>query len=153
MYVDDAVILSNIAAVLKQPDSATLITKGAFWPGSVAFHHALVYDDIVLALVRRGYLMEQIVAWDQGPTREQAITVYRCLDANKLLSQATADMIERAKQYEADLTSTDLLVAGLLIEPVGLPGQVSSGTLRGFENLERWSERCRDNRYWRRDDP
>lgn len=136
MYVEDSQILSDIAAVLKQPDSATLTGKGgAFWPGIVALRHPTTYNDIFQALAARGYTSDQITAWDAGATYERVLTVYWALVDNGCLSEAGAAFISKAESYLKSLKHVVVTVAGKVVSPEGTSGQAGYGGFNTSQDM------------------
>ncbi len=134
MYVTDQQILTDLAGILKAADVTALLTKGPWWSSVVALRHATVYQDIIQALVARGYTQAQIDAWDAGPTYERVLTVYWCLVDNGVLSEAGAAFLEKAERYLKALDLVTLTTAGATTVPAGLSGQVSTGTLTAFND-------------------
>lgn len=153
MYVSDATILSDLAAILKKTSSSKLTENAAWWAGVVSKQHLTTYNDIFQALAARGYTEAQITGWDAGPTFERAITCYWCLCDNSMLSEAGPRFIEKAELYIRNLASVSITVAGVIVDPAGTAGQVGSGTQAVFQQFEdihpeRLPRRQRDRQFW-----
>ncbi len=97
MFVADAVILSDIAAVLKKTGSAAL---EAWWTTIVALEHQSAYDDILTALIGRGYSLATILQWSAGATVERRHALYRSLVAGAALDDFSDRFLDKLDQSE-----------------------------------------------------
>jgi hypothetical protein len=64
MFVSDNVILSDIAGLLKLQAGAPALPS--YWPTIVSLTHQQAYDDIVAALLARGYAPADVATWGAG---------------------------------------------------------------------------------------
>jgi hypothetical protein len=67
MFVADSDIQVLMAAALKK---ATFADLPNYWTNIIQRAHQAAYNEIYMALVRRGFSPAQIAAWDSGPEYE-----------------------------------------------------------------------------------
>jgi hypothetical protein len=136
MFVSDTVILTDLAADLKQPDLPTLLGKAPWWSAAVSLPHLQAYNHIVARLAARGYTPAQIAAWDRGPEFERVLGVYWALVENGILSEVGLKCIEKYERYFKDLESVTLTAGGGVVQdPLGMVGQAAVGPRNTSDDL------------------
>ncbi len=126
MFNDAPFILSALASRLHTDPNGL----GSFWTSLALDGQARAYQEIVGALVQRGFTLAQIQAWDEGASFERDMALYYALNASDRADLAGASL-NRFKQ----LAGVAVFIGGVFTEP-GLvaPGQVMTGRIgRGTE--------------------
>ncbi len=130
MFLTDANILQSVADLLKQPVANLPTQLGTLAsPGNVITEaHAAAYNEVVGRLLRRGFTLAQITAWDQGIFYERMISLYFVL----INTAGTMGYDDRwVKQYDrrADLDTVLVSSANVVEDPAGTAGTVGVGTM------------------------
>ncbi len=130
MFLTDANILQSVADLLKQPVANLPAQLGTLAsPGNVITEaHAAAYNEVVGRLLRRGFTLAQITAWDQGIFYERMISLYFVL----INTAGTLGYDDRwVKQYDrrADLDTVLVSSANVVEDPAGTAGTVGVGTM------------------------
>lgn len=147
MFVAQSVIKADIAGALKVaagdlPD---------WWDDVIPRHHLAAYQEIVGALVKRGYTKAQVDDWDRGAEFERSIALYFAFSSPQ--GQGTFD-VNTIKLWDKrpDLKDVQVYIDDEPVKPgeaAGATGQVGSGTRTGedadpvfnffdSENPSRW---------------
>jgi len=104
----------------------------SFWANIVARTQPWAYNQIVMVLARRGWLIAQIIAWDLGPTAEIDLTVFRSISQAGVALEINEDRI-KSLDWREELKTVELTINGVYQDPQGTAGQVSGGEISGLE--------------------
>jgi hypothetical protein len=133
MFTTDSTVLSDLAALLKYPNSGALLANAPYWTTIVSLAHQTAYNTIVRALLARGYLIAQILAWDEGPAFERQQALYQTLVQGAGLADSNATWTDKLNLAgPGGVLSTVLVYAGGVVqEPLGVAGQPATGPIQG----------------------
>jgi hypothetical protein len=109
------------------------ISGGGILPGA----QQSAYQDIVGALIGRGFSQAQIDAWDRGPEFERDLMLFRAHSRGGGLSTEKPAALDRSK----DLLRVEVFIKGVWQQPAAapnqLPGQVMTGKLKAGDRAVR----------------
>lgn len=125
MFLTDAVIQQSLADALKVVNVAAL---PAYAANIVTEQHVTAYNQIVSALLGRGYTLAQITAWDDGPNYERRIALFLILSDVGGLG-GFDDKFIKTYDCRKDLQTLLLAIGGVFVAPgvAAGPGTVGFG--------------------------
>lgn len=127
MFLPDTDIQTALAAILKTASFGDLPN---FWTVIVQNAHPQAFNDIQTALLRRGFSVAQVQAWDQGPYFERTQTLYWCLVNGAGLHNYDPKyivMLDRRRELPTvEVTNGGIWQAPAITPPTG-PGQAFAG--------------------------
>jgi hypothetical protein len=129
MFVDDSLILADVAAVLKVASASAL---PAWWVQVVNLAHQTAYNKIVSRLAARGYSPTQIAAWDQGAAVERTLALYESLVQAGGVETIPGGLAKRYEEYTAkdgELDTAAITAAGLFQTPQGPQDLAAAGAI------------------------
>lgn len=138
MFTSDVVILQDVADALKL---ASVNDLPAYWSGVVSRTHRAAYQEIVGALVMRGFTKTQVDAWDRGEEFERQIALYFCFTSPQGAGQFDLNAVKVWDRRE-ELKSVQVYDLGVAVSPTQEPGTVGVGDvaesagLFNFKGLE-----------------
>jgi hypothetical protein len=134
LWVSDADLKSKLKDVLQKATFEAVTS----WDSIISDSNLSAYNYIVSALLRRGYTMDQIDAWDSRTTYEIDIGLYWSL----VKGGCTKDFDEtfiNALDRRLELLDLELVIGGEIVVPPVLPlgggGSVQSGTMKNDNDL------------------
>ncbi len=123
MFLTDDVLTTDLAGSLKKVRAAL----ANYWPLFLTQCHQWAYNEIVSALLARGFTQAQIAAWDRGADFERDLTLYRALVRGAALEDydlKAVEMLDRRKELCGVLVAN----GGQWQRPKDTPGTVGSGS-------------------------
>ncbi len=124
MFLTSDQAIQSVADALKARSVAELLTNAPNWSGIIQAAQRSAYQDIVGRLIKRGFILAQIVSWDRGAEFELDLTKYWSLVNGGGLSgydPTFIKMLDRRKELDDVMVS----VNGVYI----VPGQTQPGTI------------------------
>jgi hypothetical protein len=129
MFVTDAATLQAINDTLQGIGAAP---APSYLANINVRAHQWAYNVITMVLTRRGWLLAQIVQWDNGPAAEVDLTVFRALSQAGTLVDVPNDLL-KSLDWRPELKTVELTIAGVYQDPLGQAGQVTGGQISGLE--------------------
>jgi hypothetical protein len=129
MFLTDATILSAIADCLQVAGGSAALP--AYWSNIVTRQHPFAYQYLVGQLVNRGYLLSQILQWDQGPYYEQQLSEFFVFTDAASTHKLDPEML-RIRDVRKELNSVVISVNNAFIQPMASgdePGTVGMGDM------------------------
>ncbi len=125
MFLTDDQCLQSVADMLKTAKASL----PAYWSSVVSEAHAGAYNEIVGRLLRRGFTLAQITAWDRGAEFERQLTLFWALTNGGGLNSYDDKFIKTFDRRK-DLDDVQFSIANVFINPVASdgPGQVGIGS-------------------------
>jgi hypothetical protein len=131
MFLSDALLLNDLADTLQKEQG----TLQPFYGSILSQEHAKAYNWLVSALLKRGFLLSQIVAWDMGPYYERDLTLYQTLRRTAAL-QAVDDRLLLTLDSRKEVEGMECLaIAGVFQTPAGTAGQVGIGDMDTSDDI------------------
>lgn len=131
MFLSDALLLSDLSDTLNK-DQGTL---QPYYKTILSQEHAKAYNWLVSALLKRGFTLAQITAWDMGPFYERDLTLYQTLRRTAAL-QAVDDRLLGTMDVRKEVMELECLaIAGVFQDPAGTAGQVGVGDLDTSQDI------------------
>lgn len=136
MFLGDSDTLAACTDALKMLG----VSQAPGWLSSMNTRaHARAYNTILGTLLARGYTKAQVDSWDRGGEFESDLTVYFALSwggATESLDPAKLAAFDRREE----LKEAQVYAAGVLLDPAGSAGQVTTGTYSTAEDTFVWPD-------------
>lgn len=126
MYTTDAQIKQDVADALKV---ASVSDLPAYWDNLVARCHVAAYQEIVGALLARGFTQAQIDAWDRGTEFERHLALYFCFTWPQGAGQFDLNAVKLWDRRE-ELKAVQIYYGGAAVDPSASPGTIGAGRIR-----------------------
>lgn len=132
--------IAEITGALKDEfKNKASVTLAGHWDTILGRSHTSAYWDIVNALLKRGYSKTQIDQWDRGAEFEKDLACFWSLaraagqnpDAFNEAYLAEGKLLDR----RAELAEVVFTIGGVIVDPAGSYGQVTTGPYDTTEDL------------------
>jgi len=131
---DNSLIESILGTQLKQGSFAAL---PEYWTNIVGVSHPKAYNEIYMALMRRGFTAAQINAWDSGAEYELDISLWWCLVYGAGLQAYDPKWVAQLDRRRNMLPTVEISNAGVWQAP-GIPPPTGPGQAYAAPQ-ERWN--------------
>lgn len=141
-FITDQALQDYVAAVLHRAGAAvtTDVTQSTFWPPIVTQANASAWGEIQDRLIRRGFTVAQITAWDRGAEVQQQIGTYNALRDGGCLENFSETFLNNLKRYFDPEIKSNILDNTLVTNaqvwqtPGDTPGTIGIGEISTFNN-------------------
>lgn len=123
MFTTDAVIKSDVAAALKL---ASVSDLPDWWDDVIERCHTAAYQEIVGAMLGRGFTKAQVDAWDRGVEFERTLALYFVFTSPQGAGNFDIQAVKLWDRRE-DLQTTLIYASGSWTSPGESPGTVGIG--------------------------
>ena len=130
MFLTDAHIRASVVAALK-------VSAGDlpdYWDQLINESHTAAYQEIVGALIGRGFTQAQIDAWSRGAEFEKDLALFWALTKGGGLHNYD-DRFPKSLDRRKDLLTVQVYSGGVWVTPGEDPGTVGSGAISTSDDL------------------
>lgn len=124
-FTTDAAIKTDVAAALKLASSSDL---PAWWDTVIPRAHTAAYQEIIGALLARGFTKTQADTWDRGEEFERHLSLYFAFTSPQGYGSFDLNAVKLWDRRE-ELKSVLIYDAGTWITPGESPGTVGTGRI------------------------
>ena len=128
-YLADADALDAVAAKLKSAGAAELLADAPYWESIVAQANAAAYQEVLGALLQRGFTKAQADGWDRRVEFQRDLMTYWAL-VNGGALESFSDLFIRSLDRRKELKEVQVFVGGAYVNPlagINAPGVCSFG--------------------------
>jgi hypothetical protein len=141
LFLTDAALLNDLADTLQKPEG----TLQLFWQNILPQEHLKAYQWLVSTMLRKGFLLTQVVGWDMGQFYERDLTLYFTLRRGAAL-QPVDDRLLGTMDVRKEVEELQVLsVGGVFQDPAGTAGQVGSGAYDTSGDVFVWPDSSTSN--------
>lgn len=142
-FISNQTLQSYVAAVLHRAGAAvtTDVTQSTFWPSIVAQANQSAWGEILDRLIRRGFTVTQINAWDRGAEVQTQIGCYNALRDGGCLENFSETFLRNMMRYFDPTIEGNILDNTLVTNsqqwqtPGDTPGNIGTGPLDTTEDM------------------
>jgi len=134
VFTTAAQIKTDLAASLKLAGGSADLPP--YWDDVVSRCHTAAYQEVVGALLARGFSKSVIDTWDRGSEFERSIALYFCATSPQGIGSFDLNAVKLWDKRE-DLKAVQVYTSGTAVDPSEQPGTVGSGRMndqRGIFN-------------------